>query len=86
MFAVEAKKRMAQGGGDKRAGVANLPHPLKNKGKAREQAAEVVSVSPRKHPGASVQLSVQLTPRFRVWKHPRSNGTHPQASPGGSKT
>ena len=38
---------MAQGGGDKKSGVANLPHPITNQGKAREQAAAVVSVSPR---------------------------------------
>ena len=48
--AVESKKRMSQGGGDKKSGVVNLPHPIANTGRARDQAAAMVGVS-----GAMVQ-------------------------------
>lgn len=44
MFAVEAKKRMKLGGGDKKSGKANLPYPISDTKQARAQAADVVSV------------------------------------------
>ena len=47
MFAEEAKKRKVLNGGDRKSEVANLRPPVKNQGKASEQAAAVVSVSPR---------------------------------------
>jgi ParB-like chromosome segregation protein Spo0J len=34
-----AKKRMVQGGGDKKSGVAQMPPPIKDQGKARDKAA-----------------------------------------------
>ena len=46
MFAVEAMKRKAKNGGDRKSQVANLRPPI-DKGKASKQAADVVSVSPR---------------------------------------
>ena len=46
--AVEAKERMSQGGGDKKSGVVNLPHPIANTGKSRDQAAVMVGVSWRR--------------------------------------
>ena len=45
LFAGEAKARMAQGGGDKRAGKECLPHPIPNQGQARDKAATLVAVS-----------------------------------------
>lgn len=45
MFAVEGKKRKAENGGDRKSQVVNLPPPI-DKAKARDQAAEVVGVSP----------------------------------------
>lgn len=47
MFAKEAKERKVLNGGDRKSEVANLRPPVKNQGKASEQAAAVVSVSPR---------------------------------------
>lgn len=47
MYAAEAKKRESAGGGDQKSGRANLPHPIENKGRARDQAAAVVKVSGR---------------------------------------
>jgi len=44
MFAVEAKERMREGGGDKRAGMVNLPYPL-SQPPARDQAAALLNVS-----------------------------------------
>ena len=46
MFAVEAKIRMKLGGGDKKSGKVNLPYPIADTKQAREEAAEVVGVSP----------------------------------------
>ena len=45
MFAVEAMKRKAENGGDRKSQVVNLPPPI-DKAKARDQAADVVGVSP----------------------------------------
>jgi len=47
--AVEAKKRMSEGGGDKkseaaRSGLANLPDPIQSRN-ARDEAAELLNVS-----------------------------------------
>jgi len=44
-IAAEAKERMRAGGGDKKSGVAKLPHPIPDQGKARDQAAELAGVS-----------------------------------------
>jgi hypothetical protein len=40
-----AKERMSQGGGDKKSGVENLPHPIENTSKARDAAGKAVGVS-----------------------------------------
>jgi len=45
MFAAEAKARKVLNGGDRKSEVANLPPPVNNKAKARDQAASVVGVS-----------------------------------------
>jgi hypothetical protein len=42
-----AKERMKAGGGDKKSGQENLPDPIPNRGKARDQAAKMVGVSGR---------------------------------------
>ena len=47
-FAREAKERMRAGGGDKKSGTAERPHPVKNKGRARDRAAKAVGTSGRK--------------------------------------
>jgi hypothetical protein len=43
----QAKERMVMGGGDKKSGVENLPHPIKDQGKARDQAGKALGVSGR---------------------------------------
>jgi hypothetical protein len=55
MFEEEARQRMSAGGGDKRAGKADLPYPLPGTGQAREKVAETVNVSPR-----SVQAAARV--------------------------
>ncbi len=45
IYDVQAKGRMAQGGGDKKSGVENLPHPISATSKARDAAGKAVGVS-----------------------------------------
>lgn len=45
----QARQRMAAGGGDKRPGKAIVPDPVSDAGQARDQAAKLVQVSPRRH-------------------------------------
>ena len=44
IYDVQAKGRMAQGGGDKKSGVENLPHPISATSKARDAAGKAVGV------------------------------------------
>lgn len=41
----QAKERMAEGGGDKKSGVENLPHPIEGTCKARDAAGKEFGVS-----------------------------------------
>ena len=52
-----ARERMQAGGGDKKSGVDNCPHPISNTGKARDKAGEAVGVSGRQIDRASRVLS-----------------------------
>lgn len=36
---------MSKGGGDKKSGMENLPHPIEDKGSARDAAGKAVGVS-----------------------------------------
>ncbi len=40
LYEKAAKERMKKGGGDKKSGVENLPHPIPDQGKARDQAGK----------------------------------------------
>jgi hypothetical protein len=47
MYEEQARERMAAGGGDRKSGVANLPDPIPDQARARDQAAAAVGVSGR---------------------------------------
>ena len=45
LYAAEAKRRMSEGGGDKKSGVQNSSHPIMDTGKTREKVAKAAGVS-----------------------------------------
>ena len=42
----ETKERMSQGGGDKKSGKQKVADPIKDKGQARDKAAEMMGANP----------------------------------------
>ncbi len=55
----QAKERMQAGGGDKKSGKDNCPHPISNKGQARDKASEAVGVSDRQVDRPSKALTLE---------------------------
>lgn len=45
LFAAEAKRRMSEGGGDKKSGTKNSAHPIENTGETREKVAQAAGMS-----------------------------------------
>lgn len=58
LYEKQAKERMQAGGGDKKSGKDNCPHPICNKGQARDKAGEAVGVSGRQVDRASKVLTL----------------------------
>ena len=62
----QAKDRMKAGGGDKKSGMENLPHPIGGASTARDAAGKAVGVS-----GKSVDYATRVLERGGSTSNPR---------------
>ena len=45
LYAAEAKRRMSEGGGDKKSGTQKSAEPIENKGETRDKLADLAGVT-----------------------------------------